>query len=224
MVARLIEVAAPAKAQAAVLVLHGGAARFAGQPVRPSQLSVLRMIPTARRIRRAGPGRLAVFRLLNANRGWNPGQPDLRWALDRIEQRFGPLPVGLVGHSLGGRAALMGRTDPRVRSVVALAPWVEVTDAIRSVQHDHSDTPVLVVHGDADRIASIDRAKQVTAALADTEPTSFVTVEGGSHAMLRHHRVFDGLAADFTAATLLGSRPPAGPLTDVLNGTSWITV
>ena len=66
---KLIDVARPDRPAGAVLVLHGGASRRENMMVSPTQLSVLRMIPIARSIARAGRGRLAVFRLLNSRRG-----------------------------------------------------------------------------------------------------------------------------------------------------------
>jgi hypothetical protein len=56
--AKLVEVTSPRNPEAVVLVLHGGAGRGVVH-VSPTQLSVLRMIPTARRVARAGRGRLA---------------------------------------------------------------------------------------------------------------------------------------------------------------------
>ncbi len=100
--------------------------------VSPTQLSVLRMIPVAHRIARAGAGRLAVFRLLNSYRGWDASHTpldDVAWALGQVRERFGHLPACLVGHSLGGRAALLAGGAEEVRSVVALNPWVYPTDA-----------------------------------------------------------------------------------------------
>ena len=69
--ARLVEVARPKQATGAVIVLHGGASRGDRMMVSPTQLSVIRMIPTARAAARAGRGRLAVYRLLNSWRGWD---------------------------------------------------------------------------------------------------------------------------------------------------------
>ena len=46
---------------------------------------------------------------------------------------------------------------------------------------------------------------------------------GGKHAMLRRHTVFDGLAADFTAATLLGRRAE-GVIARILAGEEWVHV
>lgn len=60
---RLIETARPRDPEGIVLVLHGGASRRGSPMVSPAQLSVLRMVPIARRIARAGRGRLAVYRL-----------------------------------------------------------------------------------------------------------------------------------------------------------------
>src|SRR4051794_19356475 len=105
---RLIDVRVPDRPRGVVLVLHGGASRRANMRVSPTQLSVLRMIPIARRIARAGQGELAVFRLLNSVRGWGTSHTpvhDARWALEQIADRFAErLPVCVVGHSLGGRA------------------------------------------------------------------------------------------------------------------------
>jgi hypothetical protein len=54
-----------------VLVLHGGASRGDRMMVSPTQLSVVRIVPTAKAAARAGNGRLAVYRLLNTWRGWD---------------------------------------------------------------------------------------------------------------------------------------------------------
>jgi pimeloyl-ACP methyl ester carboxylesterase len=222
--ARLIETRVPRSPQGIALVLHGGASRRDSMMVSPTQLSVLRMIPIAGRIARAGRGRLAVFRLLNSTRGWDTRHTpvdDVHWALGRLRERFGDdLPTCLVGHSLGGRAALLSADQPGVRSAVALAPWVYESDGDRL---DLSGRRILVVHGDRDRIASIGRAELVASALRRTTDSGFVRVAGGTHAMLRHQHLFDRLAADFAAATLLGDSP-RGPVARVLEGQSLVEV
>ena len=174
--------------------------------VSPAQLSVLRMVPIARRAARAGHGRLAVFRLLNSVRGWDTHHTPLRdvsWALDQVAERLGRrLPTCLIGHSLGGRAALLGAGAPEVRSAAALAPWVLPSDRPGHL----AGRRVLIVHGSADRIASPRRSGELAERLAgeaEAEVT-YVCVEGGKHAMLARHDLFDGLAADFAALTLLG--------------------
>lgn len=214
--ARLLATSVPRRPEAVALVLHGGGARRDRMQVSPTQLSVLRMVPVARRVARTGRRRLAVYRLLNSVRGWDTRHTpvaDVHWALERIRADLGPLPVALVGHSLGGRAALLAGGVPDVQSVVALAPWVQLSDS-----PDLPGRDVLVVHGTEDRIASWDRARAVTDRLrSEADRVGFVSVEGGKHAMLRHHRLFDGLAADFVAATLLGDQA-VGPVADVLGG------
>jgi alpha-beta hydrolase superfamily lysophospholipase len=220
---RLVDVHVPEHAAGAVLVLHGGASRRRHMMVSPTQLSVVRMIPIARRIARAGRGRLAVFRLLNSTRGWDASHTpvdDAHWALARIAERLGrPQPICLVGHSLGGRAALLAAEHRSVRSVVALAPWVYGTDTVRGLTDQH----VLIVHGSADRIASPARSLSLARTLGATADVSYVSVLGGKHAMLRHHAQFDGLAADYASATLLGTHRTS-TITRVEAGERWIEV
>jgi len=197
---RLVTVARPRRATAAVIVLHGGGSRGGRMMVSPTQLSVLRMIPTARAVARAGRGRLAVYRLLNSWRGWDTEHTpvsDALWAMQQVRAQFGDVPLGLVGHSLGGRAALLSGFAPGVESVVALNPWVYPSDTA-----DLTGRRVLVVHGSRDRIALPQRARRVAANLSRTAEVEFVEVEGGKHAMLRHGREFDRRAAEFVAGTL----------------------
>jgi alpha-beta hydrolase superfamily lysophospholipase len=219
--ARLLDVRVPRDPVGQVVVMHGGASRGHGVPVSPTQLSVVRMVPIARRVARAGRGRLAVVRLLNSVRGWDGDHTpvdDARWALDQLAERFGTaLPTCLVGHSLGGRAALLAATRPEVRSAVALAPWVYETDG----RHDLAGRRVLVVHGTDDRIADPARSRAVARDLARTAQVGYVSVAGGSHSMLRHHGRFDRYAAQFAAATLL-DETAAGPVGEVLAGQAWV--
>ena len=172
--------------------------------VSPTQLSVLRMKPVAHRIRRAARSDLAIFRLLNSRRGWDthhtPVQ-DAAWGLERVRELVGDrLPVCLVGHSLGGRAALLSAGHPQVRSVVALAPWVYPSDVAPGVKGRR----ILFIHGSRDRIADPGRARELAEVLARRgAEVTFVEVLGGQHSMLAHHRSFDGLAAEYVALTLL---------------------
>jgi dienelactone hydrolase len=194
----------PKDPEGAVLVLHGGAARRENMMVSPAQLSVLRMIPIARRIARAGRRRLAVFRLLNSRRGWDTTHTpvhDARWALDEIADRLGGgVPTSLVGHSLGGRAALLSAGAPGVHSAVALAAWVYPSDVASGIE----DRRILMVHGERDRVASPARAKALAAALSRHADVRYVSVPGGKHAMLGHGREFVTPATAFAIETLLG--------------------
>lgn len=204
---QLIPVAVPAEPQGAVVVLHGGAGRGAELAVSPTQLSVLRMIPIARRIARAGRGRLAVFRLLNSRRGWETTHTpveDARWALEQLADRFRRrLPSCLVGHSLGGRAALLAAGEPEVRSAVALAPWVLPSDRPPDLQ----GKPILIIHGSSDRMASPERTAELARRLDEVAgaQVEFRLIPGAKHAMLAHHDDFSRPAAAFAVETLLGS-------------------
>ena len=202
---KLIATAAPKRPEGIVLVLHGGRENDRS-PVRANQLAVLRMIPIARRAAAAGHGRLAVIRVLDVVRGWNGPDAapvaDTRWAVERCLERYGDVPVGLIGHSMGARAALRAGDAPNVRSVVGLAPWLppgEPTGPLRGKR-------VLIVHGSADRMTSPDGSAAFARALAGVaEQISYLSVTDETHAMLRRRDAFDGVAAAFTAATLLGT-------------------
>lgn len=214
--ARLVGTHVPRDPEGVVLVLHGGASRAEQAMVSPAQLSVLRMVPVAARIARAGRRRLAVYRLLNSHRGWDSTTTpvmDVGWALEQVEETHGLLPAALVGHSLGGRAALLAADRPAVRSVVALNPWVYPTDGA-----DLTGRQVLVVHGAEDRVASPDRAAAVARRLSATAHVGYVAVPGGRHAMLRHGATFERYAAEFVTATLLGTEPSSPAVAAVLAG------
>jgi pimeloyl-ACP methyl ester carboxylesterase len=221
---RLVETRVPARPEGVVLVLHGGASRRDQMAVSPTQLSVLRMVPIASRIAYAGRNRLAVFRLLNSTRGWDTSHTpvdDVAWALGELHQRFAAdLPTCLVGHSLGGRAAILAAGHTDVRSVVALAPWVYTSDGDTRLPDGRQ---VLVVHGDRDRVASIERAEVVADRLRRSAEVGLVRVSGGKHAMLGHGSVFDQAAADFATATLLGDVVPP-PVSRVLAGQQLVEV
>ncbi len=202
--ARLVPVRVDPGACAGVIVLHGGAARGAAMPVSATQLSVLRMKPIAHRIARATGGRLAVWRLLNSRRGWDSTVTpvdDATWALDRVREQIGDSSVGLVGHSLGGRAALWTGAHPRVHAVVALNAWLYPDDRPPLVGRS-----VLLVHGTADRIAPLTRARSLARRLSATNAVDLVEVPDGRHAMLRQQRAFLDPVLDLLERDLLGPR------------------
>jgi alpha-beta hydrolase superfamily lysophospholipase len=217
--------------EAVVLVLHGGR-EMSAAAVRGNQLAVLRMIPFARRITERADGRVAVARLRFAVRGWNAasGTPapvtDTKWALQQLADRFGPLPVGLVGHSMGGRTALRCGGEPNVRGVVGLAPWLppgEPSDQL-------ADRRVLLMHGTADRMTSPEGTAQFADRLrAAGVSTSLVRIGGERHGMLHQPRLWHELAAQFVLRTVLADYEPSGWADapnffhDVITGTSQVS-
>lgn len=218
--ARLVPVRTPSAPEGVVVVLHGGASRGQQVAVSPTQLSVLRMVPVALRIAHAGGSRLAVHRLLNSHRGWETSATpvtDVAWALDRVADQHGDVPVALVGHSLGGRAALMAGDHPRVASVVALNPWVLPTDRV-----DLAGRRVLVVHGTDDRVAAPSRSAELVRRLSTSTSVGYISVAGARHAMLRHGRTFEAYAAEFVTATLLDTAPRTDAVAAVLVGATYV--
>ena len=112
-----------------------------------------------------------------------------------------------MGHSLGGRAALLAGARPAVRTVVALNPYLYPHDG----QGRLVGRRVLIAHGTRDRVASLATAETVARALSSTAAISFIRVVDGKHAMLARHRVFDTLAADFVRASLDADWEPPEP-------------
>lgn len=200
----------PAGATAAIaLVLHGGRAESRGG-VRPHQVAVVRMAPFIRSLHRAGARHgLAVARMRYLVRGWNGDArapvADVRWVLDRLAERYPDVPVALVGHSMGGRAAVYAAGHPSVRAVVGLAPWIEADDPTEHVAGTH----LLVAHGDRDRITSAAASRAWTQRVApEAASAGFVSVRGDGHAMLRRPGLWHGLANEFVLATVCDA-PPA---------------
>ena len=179
---------------AAVLVLHGGRV-VSHKRVRAWNGAALRMRPFARHVaaHAAHTDHLAVFRLRYRVRGWNreAAAPlaDVRWALDEIEQRCGRIPVVLVGHSMGGRAALRTAEDERVVGIVALAPWLPEGEPMP----DLTGRTVVIIHGTEDRTTS-PKLSALYAAQADE--IEYVRMPGGDHTMLRGAKTWHRLTTE----------------------------
>jgi predicted esterase len=191
------------QAEAVVLLLHGGTVHHFA-PVRPFDPSVLRLIPFGRSVVRAGGGRIALATLRYAVRGWNAHHesplPDARWALDRIAERFGDLPVGLVGHSMGGRVALRVADHSGVRSVAALAPWLPEDEVIPQL----GEQKILLAHGTSDRLTdpqkTFDLAERLREEGVDVELHEFIKAR---HSMLFPAKPWHDMVAEFMVRTLL---------------------
>ncbi|MBE9373829.1 alpha/beta fold hydrolase [Saccharopolyspora sp. HNM0983] len=189
-----------------VLVLHGGRATDRRR-VRGHHLAYLRMRLLSSKLHRAvAANGVAVWQLRNRLRGWNEPDrdpvTDASWALDRISARHPDVPVVLVGHSMGGRAALRAAGRDAVTGVCALAPWTEAGDPVRQL-HGRA---VLIAHGTRDRTTSAAAAADFAdRAAAHAGSVRFETVPNAGHALLRRRRRWDGLVRRFTG-TLLHSR------------------
>lgn len=222
-----LEITSPhGQARAVALVLHGGRAASTA-PVRRGQLAVVRMAPFAASLRRAGHERgLAVARLRYLVRGWNGAArspvPDVEWALDRLAERFPGAPIALVGHSMGGRAAVYAAAHPAVSTVVGLAPWIEPGDPYAQVAGRH----VLVVHGELDRTTSPAASAAWTAqARTVAASASYVSIRRERHAMLRRAALWHAVATTYVLAALCdvgpdesAARPAANLVSKVLAG------
>ena len=193
---------------AVAFVLHGGT-EWSHAPTRPWSPSVLRMHPIAWYLRRRGREHgLAVWSLRFAVRGWNGDEmspmADVRWALEEVRSRHGDVPVALVGHSMGGRAALRAGGG-QVRSVVALAPWLPAGEPVDRL----AGCSVLIAHGNKDRRTSHKRSREFAhEAAAVAEHVSYVEVRGSGHAMLRRARRWHRLTTDFVLGSV-GFATPA---------------
>lgn len=192
----------PATARAVVLVIHGGQS-VSLRPTSPAQLAVLRMIPVRRAIRRVvGGSGVAAIRPRLRLRGWNGAQAspvaDIEELLEALPRRYGRVPVVLVGHSLGARAALRAAGHPSVLAAIGLAPWLPAEEPVAQL----AGRRLLLVHGTADRITSPAMTWQYACEASDFAAVGAIAVHGGDHAMLRRARLWHGLAAEFAGLAL----------------------
>lgn len=207
--ARLLWPTEVADPEAVVVVLHGGRERGRGA-VRAWQATVLRMVPFERAVARLGFGRVAVASVRYAVRGWNGDDAsplrDTVHALEQVAARYPGVPIGLLGHSMGGRVALHLAGDERIRAIVALAPWVVGKDRARW----HRGLHVLVMHGTRDRITSPKRSRAMADAMAALgADVTYVPVAGDTHAMMRRAGRWHRESAAYLVRHLTGRGAPA---------------
>ncbi len=200
---KFLEPEAGTEVSAVALVLHGGKVRSNRAP-RGWQLAVARMRPFARHLARAGKGQhLAVGIVRFGVRGWNGelASPlvDVADVLATVRHRYGAVPIVLIGHSMGGRAALRSAGDASVVGVVALAPWLEAHEPVAQLRGKR----ILILHGDRDRWtdprASLRYAQAVQGVAASA---GRVSLSGDGHSMLRRASLWHALTTSFTLRTL----------------------
>jgi alpha-beta hydrolase superfamily lysophospholipase len=207
--------ARPDGARAVVLVLHGGAEK-SHHVNKWRNVHVLRLRPFAHAIARAGQGRIAVARLLFTEKGWNGdgAQPiaEARQALMMLRAAYPGVPIGVVGHSMGGRVALAIAGDEGVTAMVGLAPWVEKPDVARG----GPGLRVLILHGTHDHITNPRGSQRMVTDLQGLgADAAYEPLKGENHALLRHPRQVTDRTARWLADALLAPQAePAPPFPD----------
>ena len=160
---------APTGPRALILMLHGGK-EGSTEPVGARSASWQRSLAMQRALAHdAHQQDVSVWLLRYRQRGWNGGGDrvaDARWALDRVRDSLGEVPVSLLGHSMGARVAVHVADDPLVTGVVGLAPWFPPGEPVEALAGKH----LVAAHGRTDRITSfaataayVDRAGAVAA-------------------------------------------------------------
>jgi predicted esterase len=183
---RLESSAARGEIRGIALFCHGGTATSVAPP-KERALSLVRMRAIEQFVRSSTADRGISTHLLRYRvAGWNgaaaDAYTDVRWAIERLRAEHGTaVPIVLVGHSMGGRAALRAGGDPQVAAVCGLAPW---TPPGEPVGHLRGQT-VAILHGRADRWvpAALSADFALRAAEAGASVARF-TVPGG-HSMVR---------------------------------------
>jgi dienelactone hydrolase len=183
---RLESSAARGELRGIALFCHGGTATSV-EPPRDAALSLVRMRAFEQFVRAGTADRGISTSLLRYRvRGWNGAAADaftdVRWAIEQLRGECGAeVPIVLVGHSMGGRAALRAGGDPQVAAVCALAPW---TPPGEPVGHLRGRT-VAILHGRGDRWvpASLSADFAFRAREAGASVARFTTA--GGHSMVR---------------------------------------
>jgi dienelactone hydrolase len=151
-------------------------------------------------------------------RGWNGERQDAfrdaRRALEDLASRVGNVPTVLVGHSMGGRAALRAAGHPLVRGVVGLAPWCPEGEPVAQL----NGRRLVILHGDRDRTTDPGASLAYAARAAEAgHAACALLMPGGDHAMLRGAGAWHRLTGE-TVSGLLGFGPLPAEVADCLAG------
>ncbi|MFG2887865.1 dienelactone hydrolase family protein [Streptomyces sp. NPDC048297] len=199
----------PQQPRAAIITLHGGRAE-GYQTSQPWHLAALRMRPILRAAASAMPlDELVLAHVRYRHRGWNQDDPlnDTYHALGELQQITGPVPTILIGHSMGGRAALRAASHPQVDAVLALAPWLPPNEPATQL----SGKRTVVVHGERDRITSPhDSADYIKRARTAGVRAGIILIRNGDHAMLRRSRLWHRTVTTLVTDLLRPDEQPSG--------------
>jgi alpha-beta hydrolase superfamily lysophospholipase len=193
----------PARGETRGLALfcHGGTATSV-EPPRERALSLVRMRAFEHFVHStAGDQGIATALVRYRVAGWNgeaaDAFQDVRWAIAQLREQHGTdLPVVLVGHSMGGRAALRAGGEPAVTAVCALAPWTPPGEPVMHLR----DQTVAILHGRGDRWvpAKLSADFAVRARRAGARVARF-EIDGG-HSMVRRSQRWHTFARDVVLA------------------------
>ncbi|CAM5291333.1 hypothetical protein SAVIM338S_00303 [Streptomyces avidinii] len=224
---RLVLRRLPPRPGGAVLLLHGGRSEALEPPPLLDLPGARLRLFTPALLKACGRDRIAVAQVRYRHRGWNGRREDAlhdaREALRELTELtefteltglVGEVPVVLVGHSMGGRAALRLAGHPRVRGVVALAPWCPPGEPVGQLR----GRQVAILHDRHDRVTSAQDAWDYLArAERGGAHAVAVRMPRGGHTMVRDARTWHRTAASLTAAMLGLAPSPAvartGPFT-----------
>ncbi|MDP5185374.1 alpha/beta hydrolase [Blastococcus sp. BMG 814] len=186
--------------RAVALFCHGGTVASV-EPPKERALSLVRMRAIEQFVSGAAAGQGLTTCLLRYRvAGWNgaaaDAYADVHRALARIRAEHGELPVVLVGHSMGGRAALRAGGHDGVAAVCALAPWTPPGEPVGHLR----DRTVAILHGRRDRWvpAQLSADFAVRAQRAGARVARF-TIAGG-HSMLRSAHRWHAFTRDVVLA------------------------
>ena len=197
-----------------------------GEPVsgrRASARAHAAVLPLGRELARAGrPEGLVAQVVRYRGRGWNGTDADLAadasWAVAEAVRRYGDVPVCLIGHGMGARAALRAAGHPAVGAVLALAPWLPEDDVAAEPEPVRQLTGrrVLIVHGTNDARTDPELSFRLAERAKKTNrDTCRFEVHSDGHSLRQHRSEVSALATDFIRGSLFG-RPYARPVADAL--------
>ncbi|MEO6881353.1 MAG: alpha/beta hydrolase [Mycobacteriaceae bacterium] len=215
---RLLRTYGARRPRGVLLLLHGGT-DVSRVPASRWGPSTLRMLPVAAAAAWSDRGRrrVAVVRLVNALQGWNGAEQspvrDARWALAQLRRRWPDVPIAVVGHSMGGRAALHVAGEDSVALVVGLAPWVTPVETPSMLAGQR----VVLLHGTDDTITSpAASADLVRRARGVAGSAVLVRLPGQGHTLLGHGDAAGRLAAAVAMTVLTGNATAPGRHAGVL--------